>query len=136
MSAKMYATQQMSSRDAKIFRKYEKEVEQVVASYQPAAQVNPTSWLNALIYIKGLHDVDISKAESEKTDFFAESSSGGGNRDEPTPIDKLTAEEEEACDKFHWDKKGYLAQKKQMTLSQSEKGSYARYPVPVQTARS
>ncbi len=129
MSAKMYAMQQLAPRDVKIFRKYEKEVETVVGSYPPAAQVSPQSWMNALIYIKGLHDTDIAKAESTHTDFFAEGSVGTQQRDEPLHTDKLTAEEEATCEAMHWNKEGYLKRKKEMQLSTSEKGTYAKFTV-------
>src|SRR5271165_413596 len=71
MAAKMYFTQGLTARDQKIFRKYEKEVEQVVQTFAPEARVMPQGWLNGFLYIKGLHDSDISKAESDKSDFFS-----------------------------------------------------------------
>src|SRR5580700_11969935 len=56
MAAKMYFMQNLDSRDQKIFRKYEKEVEQAVQTYQPAARVMPQSWLTAFLYTKGVHE--------------------------------------------------------------------------------
>lgn len=126
MTAKMYFTQGLAPRDQKIFRKYEKEVEQVVGTFAPQIRVMPQSWMNALLYVKGLHDVDIHKAESTNTDFFSETASRGDHHEEP-PQDTLTDEESKMCDAMHWDKAGYLKRKKEMTMSQSSKGAYARF---------
>jgi hypothetical protein len=129
MTAKMYFMQQLSPRDAKIFRKYEKDVETGVNTFAPAQRVMPQSWFNMFMFVKGQHEQDIQKAESDKSDFFSETPSRGEHHTEP-PEDKLTPEEEEVCNKFHYDKKQYLERKKTAALSQSSKGAYARYPVP------
>jgi len=131
MTAKMYAKSQLSTRDAKIWTNYEKEIDKVMEGYQPAQRIVPQNWLMALTLVKGHHDVDIAKAEREKTDFFMES---GGSGNPPPPAedvsnDKLTPEEEEACSKFHWDPKRYLEQKKKMVIASSSKGAYARFSV-------
>jgi hypothetical protein len=135
MSAKMYFTQGLTPRDQKIFRKYEKEVEQGVNTFAATARVMPQSWMNMFLYVKGLHEQDIQKAEADHTDFFAETASRGSHN-EPEPQDKLTPEEEEVCQTFHYDPVAYLANKKNSTLSTSSKGSYAKYTVPVRAARS
>jgi hypothetical protein len=95
------------------------------------AQGMPQNWHTAFVYVKGLHEQDISKMEAENTPFFSEAGSRGAPT-EPAPAEeKLTPEEEEACETFHWDKAGYLKQKKLGSMHQSEKGAYARFPVPV-----
>lgn len=127
MAAKMYFMQNLASRDQKIFKKYEKEVEAVVATFAPEARVMPQSWMNGLLYVKGLHEQDISKAESTGTEFFSEGASRSGGEREPEVNDKLTEEESAMCKAMHWDEAGYLKRKKEMTLSQSSKGSYARF---------
>lgn len=126
MAAKMYFMQNLTSRDSKIFKKYEKEVEGVVATFAPEARVMPQSWMNGFLYIKGMHETDISKAESTSTDFFSETPSRG-HQDEPEPQDKLTEEETAMCKSMHWDEAGYLKRKKEMQVSQSSKGAYARF---------
>lgn len=135
MAAKMYFMQNLDARDQKIFRKYEKEVEQAVQTYQPAARVMPQSWLTAFLYTKGVHEKDIMKAESTNSDFFSETASRGQQPD-PPPKDKLSPEEEAMCEAMHWNKEGYLKQKKQGAIMQGEKGQYARYPVPQKPVRS
>jgi hypothetical protein len=129
MTAKMYFMQQLSTRDAKIFKQYEKEVEAGVNGFIVTQRVMPQSWLNMFLYVKGLHEADIKKAESENSSFFSETPSRG-QTPEPEPTDVLSAEEEEICRKFHYDPKTYLERRKTATLSQSAKGAYARYPVP------
>lgn len=127
MTAKMYFMQQLTPRDAIIFKKYEKEVEQGVMTFAPAARVMPQSWFNCFMFTKGVHEGDIKKAESEKTDFFAEPASRTGGHDDPPPDDKLTPEEEETCRVMHWDPKGYLARKKNAALTSHSKGASLHY---------
>lgn len=129
MTAKMYFAQQLSGRDLKIYKHYEKEVDKVVESFVPEQRVMPQSWFNAFIYVKGLHDADIKKAEDSKTEFFSEMPTKSSN-DDPPPEDKLTPEEEEVCRVMRWDKEGYLAQKKAGQLVRTEKGSSAQFKVP------
>jgi hypothetical protein len=135
LAAKMYFLQNLPPRDQKIFKKYEKDVEAVVATFTPAARVMPQSWMNAFLYAKGMHEQDIRKAESESSDFFSETPSRGAH-EEPAPADKLTPEEEETCRRFHYDPVKYLANKKAATVKQSEKGAYSSYAVPTTTNRS
>jgi len=131
MTAKMYFMQQLSERDAKIFKKYEKEVEQGVMTFAPQARVMPQSWFNCFMFTKGIHENDIKKAEQEKTDFFAETASRtGGNHEDEGPVDKLTAEEEETCRVMHWDPKGYLERKKAAQLTSHSKGASLHYGLP------
>jgi hypothetical protein len=130
MTAKMYFTQQLSTRDQKIFRNYEKEVDEIVSTFAPAAQVYPQSFLNAFLLVKGRHETDIHKAESEKTDFFAETVSKGAGPDVSESNDKLTAEEEEVCRTMHYDPKKYLENRKGLLMAQSQKGAYAKFSVP------
>jgi hypothetical protein len=130
MTAKMYCLQNITPRDQKIFKKYEGEIDKMVGTFAPETRVMPQSWFNALVFIKGAHDVDIHKAENDKSDFFSEPASRG-HQEEEAPQDKLTDEESAMCDAMHWDKEGYLKQKKQQSIHQSSKGSYARFPVPV-----
>src|SRR5579859_2310089 len=128
MSAKLYAQQGLSPRDLKIWRKYEKEIEQVMGGFQPQQRILPQSWLMALTLTNGNHESEISAAERTGTDFFAETSSSGGKPpDTAPPEDKLTEAEEEACRTFKWDPKRYLAQKKKMTVAVGEKGGYAHF---------
>lgn len=128
MAAKMYFTQSLTGRDAKIFKKFEKEVDQTVGTFDVTQRVMPQSWFNAFMYIKGLHEQDINKAESAKTDFFSESATMGGPP-EPEKEEVLTPDEEEACRKFHWDPKAYLERKKKGQAFESGKGSYAKFTI-------
>jgi hypothetical protein len=129
MTAEIYFKQNLNPRDLKIYGKYKDEVVKGVNTFAPAQRVMPQSWLNMFLYVKGLHEQDIQKAESDKSDFFSETPSRGASHEEP-PEDKLSDEEEEICRKFHYDPKSYLARKKTAALNQSSKGAYARYPVP------
>jgi hypothetical protein len=67
--------------------------------------------------------------EAEGTPFFSEPASRTA-QPEPPPEEKLSAEEEEVCKRFHWDPEGYLQRKKERSLHQSERGAFARYSVP------
>lgn len=129
LTAKMYFQQQLSQRDSKIFKKYEKEVDQTVGTFVPEQRVMPQSWFNAFLYVKGLHEGEISKAEREGSDFFSETPSRSVN-EPPVAPDKLTAEEEMVCRTMHWDPKKYLEQKKNGAMAQSDKGAYAHFTIP------
>jgi len=134
LTAKMYFVQQLNERDQKIFKKYEKEVEQGVSTFAPEARVMPQAWLNCFLFVKGAHEQDIRKSETEKTDFFAEPvSRGGGNANDDEPTDKLTAEEEETCRVMHWDPKGYLERKKASFSTTHSKGASLHYGLPKST---
>lgn len=128
MAAKMYFQQGLTARDQKIFKKYEKEVSDCVATFAPQARVVPQGWMNAFLYVKGGHEQDISKAESSSTDFFSETPSRG-HQDEPAPDDKLTDEEAAMCRSMHWDPVAYLERKKKGTTHSSAKGAYAKFSV-------
>lgn len=131
MASKMYFMQNLTGRDQKIFKKFEKEIDTIHGTFAPQTRVMPQSWMNAFIYVKGLHDTEIAKAERESTDFFSEVPSRGapGHRDEESEV-KLTAEEEETCRVMRWDPKGYLERKKSAAMFGSGKGQYANFKVP------
>lgn len=134
-SARINFENNLSPRDRKIFKKYEGEVDRAMASYPLQYQADPQYWNVALKYIKGDHEQDLSKADSADSPFFSEPASRGA-APEPPPEEKLTAEEEEVCRRFHFDPKGYLQRKKERIILQGEKGAYARYPVPPRTPRT
>src|SRR5215472_3344693 len=52
------------------------------------------------------------------------------------PEDKLTAEEEGVCRRFHWDPEGCLQRKKEMAVYHSVRGTYLHFPVPMRTRSS
>ena len=130
-TAKLLIERNLSPRDQKIYRKYEKEVDRAMEGYNWAQQGDPNCWSTALTLIRGYHDQDIAKLESTDSSFFSEPAARGRPDDTTEqPADKLTAEEEEVCRRFHWDPAGYLKRKKEMVTAQSEKGAYARFTVP------
>jgi hypothetical protein len=114
MSAKMYCKNSLAGRDIRIFAKYETEIDKIVGSYAPEFRIMPQTWLNALIYTKGLHDKEIQKAEEDRTDFFAEAPSAGVF-EQAARGEKLSQEEIEICKKFHWDPAKYLANRQKGT---------------------
>jgi hypothetical protein len=130
MTARMYFQQGLTGDDVKIFGKYQSEVDKIVGTFAPEQRVMPQSWFNAFLYVKGAHMGDIMKAKQDSTDFFSETASRSVNQ-EPPPADKLTADEEEVCKKFHYDPVKYLANKKRGETMQGEKGTYSRFAVPV-----
>lgn len=128
LTARMAFENSLSGNDRNVWRKYTKEIDQTMNGFTPVQRTLPQSWGLALNVVKGNHMNDILKAQSEGTDFFAEGSSGHNPPASPDEV-KLTAQEEEACEKFHWDPKRYLAQKKKMVTSQSDRGAYAHFGV-------
>jgi len=49
---------------------------------------------------------------------------------QPQPNDRLTAEEAEACRRFHWNPVGYLKRKQEAVFYQTETGPHIRFTVP------
>jgi hypothetical protein len=103
--------------ETKIWNKYANEINTLMAKEAPANQINPHSWINAFIYVKGMHFTDLQDLATKKTDVFAEvgSSSGagsGGNGDENK--DKLSPQELEIAKKFRMTPEKYLERKKAM----------------------
>jgi hypothetical protein len=126
LAAKMYFQQQLDPTDQKIFRKYEKEVDQAMQGYPMQARIIPDNWKVALNMVKGQHLQEISKMINPGGEFFSEGASGGAPP-EPTPNDKLTQEEEDACQAMHWDRKAYLANRGKLQMASSEKGTIGRF---------
>jgi vacuolar-type H+-ATPase subunit I/STV1 len=121
----------LKGRDRKIFEKYAAEIDNAMNTYPLAQQVIPKNWEIAFTYTKGLHEQELAKADSEASPFFSEPASKGGGQEEQTKeVDKLTAEEEEVCKKFHWSPEGYLQRRKEAQIHQSERGAFAHFPVP------
>lgn len=128
LTAKMYAMNQLGPRDKKIFTKYEKEIDKMAESLTPQQRVMPQSWMMLLTMAKGQHDVEISNAERDHTDFFSESGQTGV-QPPPTepPPDKLTDDEETVCRVMHWDREAYQREKKGAQLRQSDRGGYMHF---------
>lgn len=134
MTARMYFEQNLSQRDRKIFKKFEKDVDQVVGTFAPQARVMPQAFMNAFLYVKGLHEGDIRKAETDNPDSFFSETPSRGPAEEPQPEAKLTPEEEEVCRVFHYDPKSYLETRKQAQLKGSARGMFQTYTVPLKGA--
>jgi hypothetical protein len=112
LTAKMYATSQLQRYETsgnkeyknamRIFNKYEADIDKIVASYPPEVRANPLTWVNAFVYVRGLHMNDIMEAvtSNKAGEFFGET--GGGT--EPPPPDKkedqVTPEEDRVFSKF------------------------------------
>jgi hypothetical protein len=103
--------------ELKIWNKYQGEINTLMAKENPTNQINPNSWVNAFIYVKGLHVSELMDHASKKTDVFAEvgSQSGnmGGGNDE-SDKDKLSPQELDIAKKFKMTPEKYLERKKAM----------------------
>lgn len=131
MTAKMYFEQGLRDRDRRIFKKYEDEVVKGVNTFAPEARVMPQSWFNMFMFVKGSHEDDIRKAETEDPSSFFSEMPSRGESPEPVVEDRLTPEEEEVCRKFHYDPKRYLEARKQAQIKGGAKGMFATYTVPL-----
>ena len=126
MSCKMLVKEQLDDDDKRIFKKYEKEIDQAMQGYPPQARIIPDNWMSALNIVKGRHLKEIAKMFESGGEFFSEGSHTG-RHEEPTPETKLTPEEEAACKAMHWDPKTYLENRAKMSMVRTEKGSLARF---------
>lgn len=98
-----------------IWRKYEKEIDDVMKNEPPVRRAHPQTWMNAVTFVAGQHIKDIAKLREDGTDFFAEESRspgtppGGG---EPENEIKLTPQELEIAKNMKLKPEEMLAQKK------------------------
>lgn len=127
LTAKMYAQQQLQQasltdknyKDApKIFRKYESEIDAIIAKEHPSRQIIPATWINAFIYVRGLHLPDILDAATKGDGtFFAEPGGGAPPPPAAPPADTLSERELQIAGRMRLTPAQYLEQKKKMTFS-------------------
>jgi hypothetical protein len=104
--------------EMRIWNKYQNEINTLMTKEHPTNQINPTSWVNAFIYVKGLHSDDLMELASKKTDVFAEVGSSSGNMHEDNKDnDKLSPQELDIAKKFKMTPEKYLERKKGMKFS-------------------
>lgn len=119
LSARMMAENQVRQQPGgeRIWRKYEKEIIDIMNKETPQRRIFPEVWLNAFTYVKGVHfDEVMQSAQKGENLFFSETSS---NAPEPAPQkkdDKLTDKEMEIARKMKIDPAKYLEQKKKIQV--------------------
>lgn len=104
--------------DKKMYAKYGKEVEEMMAKEPANNQASPYAWRTIFDIIKGRHTNDILKAQSEKTDFFAAEASGSPDAGPQKNTDPmvLTEDEKAIAKKYGMDEKAYAENKKGMVI--------------------
>ena len=101
--------------DMRIWDKYANEINTLMSREAPDRQIDPRSWANAFIYVKGLHFSDLLDAQANKKDIFAEPATSSGTVPETEKQeDKLTDQELEIAKKFKMTPEKYLERKKAM----------------------
>jgi uncharacterized phage infection (PIP) family protein YhgE len=118
MSAKFIAKNSLKGLDAEIWSKWEKEIDEVMASTELRYQAIPQTWSNALDVVAGRHRRDLQKMQDEKTEFFSEtvSNSGHGGPGPVGPVDHLDAEQERIAKRLGVTPDEYLKNLKEMTI--------------------
>ncbi len=102
--------------ELKIWNKYQNEINTLMSKEQATNQINPNSWVNAFIYVKGLHVSELMDFASKKSDVFAEvgSGTGTGTGHDDSDKDKLSPQELDIAKKFKMTPEKYLERKKGM----------------------
>jgi hypothetical protein len=104
--------------ETRIWDKYANEINTLMSKEVSERQIDPRSWLNAFVYVKGLHMGELMESMSKKTDVFAEvGGSTGGGLDTTGGDDKkdaLSPAELEIAKKFKMTPEKYLERKKSM----------------------
>lgn len=104
--------------ELRIWNKYANEVNTLMAKEHPDRQIDPRGWMNAFIYVKGMHSAELLAAAAKKEDVFAEP--GGGNGEGlkvEEKKDELSPAEIEIAKKFKMTPEKYLERKKSMKFS-------------------
>lgn len=117
-SARMTFENGLKGIEAKLYTRYGKEVEELMAKEPPQNQASPYSWKTGFDIIKGRHIEEVTKAAQDKTDYFAETSSGTAGAGPMTSEDqnKLTDEQTAIAKKYGLKPEEYLEQRKGMTV--------------------
>ena len=80
----------------KLLRKYQREINDLMARESQQNQANPQAWMNAFSLIKGFHDEDISEArKSGDTEFFGEAPAKGAPAVPPDKSNEITDRDRE-----------------------------------------
>lgn len=108
-----------SRTELRIWNKYANEVNTLMSKEHPDRQIDPRGWMNAFIYVKGIHSAELLEAAAKKTDVFAESGSqgGGDGMKVEEKKDELSPAEIEIAKKFNMTPEKYLERKKAMKFS-------------------
>lgn len=124
MSARLLADQfirQQGPLEARLWNKYQAEVQAIVDKMNPQERIIPQTWINQFVFVKGLHVNDIVKEGQKEGDtFFAETagSTGAGinSSGNGTPKDDvLTDQEIKIAARMGVKPEDYLKRKKAMT---------------------
>jgi len=84
----------------KLYRKFQKEISDLMSREALANQANPQAWLNAFSLIKGFHDEEISEARRVGDgEFFGEVASKGA-ASEPPKEDVITDKDKDLAKKY------------------------------------
>jgi hypothetical protein len=122
LTARLMAENQIRQQgQSKIFDKYHKEIDEIMAKEAPERRIFPEVWLNAFTYVKGQHfDEVVQSAQKGENLFFSETPSN-----DPTPPvrktdDKLTEQELAIAKKMRVEPKRYLEVKNNINADSEE----------------
>ena len=121
MSAKLLADQQIRQSgplDARLWNKYQGEVQKIMDTLAPEQKIMPQVWINQFTYVKGMHASDLIKEGQKAGDsFFSETASASGDSlpdSNNGPQDALTAAEERVAKMLGRTPEDYLKTKRKM----------------------
>ena len=118
-AAKSQFENSLTGIDKAMFAKYGPEVETRMSAVDAPTKANPGAWKQAWNMVKGEHTEEITKAAQDRSDFFAETSSGspiGGPGRTILPDDRLTEDELKTAKKYGIPEADFLAQRKTMQV--------------------
>lgn len=117
LAAQMSAEQAI--RDAKedfIYRRYKKEVDEIMSKEPPARRIFPQTWLNAYTYVKGVHFNEVTDLMRKGDNTFFSETAGSTPPPTEQREEKLTERELEVAKSMKITPERYLAMKKKIQV--------------------
>lgn len=123
MSARLLADQfirQQGPVNARLWTKFQKEVEAIVNGLSPDQRILPQTWINQFTFVKGIHlDEVVKEGQSQGDAFFSETATSTGRgmpERDASQDDVLTESEKKVAKMLGRTDAQYLASKKKMTF--------------------
>lgn len=102
--------------DPKVYKKYQKEIADLMRREPLVNQTNPQAWKNAFLLIKGLHGDEISDARKNQDAVFFGETPRPAVAPEAKPVDEVTDDDRAAAKKYGITPEEVLSSRKSLKI--------------------